>query len=324
MDNSSNIISPISTELEDFKRLFVGSLSSSNRLLEQVITYLRQKQGKLMRPILVLLTAKLYKNILPATLHAAVALELLHTASLVHDDVVDESDERRGQPSVNTVFGNKVAVLAGDYLLATALLQVEQTRNHDIIEVVSLLGQNLAEGELLQLSSVHNLSYSEQEYFDVIRKKTAALFAACTKSGALSVGADAAWVEKSRLFGEYAGICFQIKDDIFDYYDNPQIGKPTGNDMLEGKLTLPVLYVLNSRPNQEARQLASRVKQGTATPDEIARLVALTKAEGGIEYAVQVMYAYRDRALQLLANLPETPVRRALETYLDYVVEREK
>lgn len=325
MDNSSNITSPISAELEDFRQVFAGSLSgSSNPLLDQVIAHLRRKQGKLMRPILVLLTARLYGNIQPATLHAAVSLELLHTASLVHDDVVDESEERRGQPSVNTAFGNKVAVLTGDYLLATALLQVEQTRNHDIIEVVSLLGQDLAEGELLQLSNVRNLSYSEQEYFDVIRKKTAALFAACTKSAALSVGADAEWVEKSRLFGEYTGICFQIKDDIFDYYDNPQIGKPTGNDMLEGKLTLPVLYVLNARPNREVQQLAARVKQGTATPDEIVRLVALTKAEGGIEYATQVMYAYRDRALQLLAHLPETPVRRALETYLDYVVEREK
>ncbi len=325
MDNSSNITSPISAELEDFRQVFAGSLSgSSNPLLDQVIAHLRRKQGKLMRPILVLLTARLHGNIQPATLHAAVSLELLHTASLVHDDVVDESEERRGQPSVNTAFGNKVAVLTGDYLLATALLQVEQTRNHDIIEVVSLLGQDLAEGELLQLSNVRNLSYSEQEYFDVIRKKTAALFAACTKSAALSVGADAEWVEKSRLFGEYTGICFQIKDDIFDYYDNPQIGKPTGNDMLEGKLTLPVLYVLNARPNREVQQLAARVKQGTATPDEIVRLVALTKAEGGIEYATQVMYAYRDRALQLLAHLPETPVRRALETYLDYVVEREK
>jgi Geranylgeranyl pyrophosphate synthase len=187
-----------------------------------------------MRPILVLLAAKLYNEVRPATLHAAVALELLHTASLVHDDVVDESTERRGQLSVNAIFNNKVAVLTGDYLLATALVEVGMTRNYAIIDLVSNLGQDLAEGELLQLSNVSNPEYSEEVYFDVIRKKTAVLFAACMKAGALSVGVDDEKAEYARLFGEYIGLCFQIKDDIFDYYENKEIGKPTGNDMLEG------------------------------------------------------------------------------------------
>ncbi len=324
MDHSSLIKSPISEELEDFKELFESSLSSSNLLLNSVIAHIRQKNGKMMRPILVLLSAKLYGNVCPATLHAAVSLELLHNASLVHDDVVDESTERRGQLSVNAIFNNKVAVLSGDFLLATALVQVAMTRNHDIIGIVSALGRDLADGELLQLSNVSNPQFSETVYFDVIRKKTAVLFAACTKAGALSVGADAEKVELARLFGEYVGLCFQIKDDIFDYFDSKEIGKPTGNDMSEGKLTLPALHVLNTVKDEAMRELAVRVKNGQATSDEIARLIKFTKQHGGIEYALQTMYAYKEKALSLLASMPDTDVKAALAAYLDYVVEREK
>ena len=324
MDHSSLIKSPISEELEDFKELFESSLSSSNLLLNSVIAHIRQKNGKMMRPILVLLSAKLYGNVCPATLHAAVSLELLHNASLVHDDVVDESTERRGQLSVNAIFNNKVAVLSGDFLLATALVQVAMTRNHDIVGVVSALGRDLADGELLQLSNVSNPQFSETVYFDVIRKKTAVLFAACTKAGALSVGADAEKVEQARLFGEYIGLCFQIKDDIFDYSDSKEIGKPTGNDMSEGKLTLPALHVLNTVKDEAMRELAVRVKNGEAASDEIARLVEFTKRQGGIEYALQTMYAYKEKALSLLASMPDTDVKAALAAYLDYVVEREK
>ena len=324
MDYLSLIKTPISTELEEFRRLFDASLSSPNPLLQSVIAHLRQKSGKMMRPMLVMLVARQYGLVTDKALHAAVSLELLHTASLVHDDVVDESGERRGQLSVNAVFNNKVAVLAGDYLLATSLVQVELTRDHRIVEVVARLGQDLAEGELLQLSNVDNLDFSESIYFDVIRKKTAALFAACTKAGALSVGAADELVERARLLGEYIGICFQIKDDIFDYYDNPAIGKPTGNDMHEGKLTLPVLYVLNNLADPLMRELAVRVKQGTASPDDVARLVQHTKEGGGIEYASCVMHRYRDLALDLLSGLADDSLRRAFTAYLDYVVEREK
>lgn len=324
MDNSSLIKSPISEELEGFKRLFDSSLSSSNLLLNSVIAHIRQKNGKMMRPILVLLAAKLYGKICPATLHAAVSLELLHNASLVHDDVVDESTERRGQLSVNAIFNNKVSVLAGDFLLATALVQVGQTRNHTIIDVVSCLGQDLADGELLQLSNVSNLQFSEDVYFDVIRKKTAVLFAACTKAGALSVGADDEKAEFARLFGEYIGLCFQIKDDIFDFFESKEIGKPTGNDMMEGKLTLPVIYALNTTQDEAAKELAIKVKNGEATADEIALLIEFVKQHGGIEYATKTMYAYREKALSLLSSMPETDVRIALAAYLDYVVEREK
>lgn len=324
MDNSSLIKYPISEELEDFKLLFESSLSSSNLLLNSVIAHIRQKNGKMMRPILVLLAAKLYGKVCPATLHAAVSLELLHNASLVHDDVVDESTERRGQLSVNAIFNNKVSVLAGDFLLATALVQVSQTRNHAIIDVVSCLGQDLADGELLQLSNVSNLHFSEDIYFDVIRKKTAVLFAACTKAGALSVGADDEKAEFARLFGEYIGLCFQIKDDIFDFFESKEIGKPTGNDMLEGKLTLPVIYALNTTQDKAAKEIAIRVKNGEATTDEIALLIEFVKQHGGIAYATKTMYAYREKALSLLASMPETDVKIALAAYLNYVVEREK
>ena len=242
----------------------------------------------------------------------------------MHDDVVDESTERRGQLCVNAIFNNKVAVLTGDYLLATALVEVGMTRNYAIIDLVSNLGQDLAEGELLQLSNVSNPEYSEEVYFDVIRKKTAVLFAACMKAGALSVGVDDEKAEYARLFGEYIGLCFQIKDDIFDYYENKEIGKPTGNDMLEGKLTLPALYVLNSTQDKPAQEIAVKVKNGTATADEIARLIEFTKEHGGIEYATKVMVDFKEKALSLLAAMEDTDVKRALISYLDYVIEREK
>ena len=215
-------------------------------------------------------------------------------------------------------------MLTGDYLLATALVEVGMTRNYAIIDVVSNLGQDLAEGELLQLSNVSNPEYSEDIYFDVIRKKTAVLFAACMKAGALSVGASDEKAEYARLFGEYIGLCFQIKDDIFDYYESKEIGKPTGNDMLEGKLTLPALYALNSTHDKQAKEIAVKVKNGTATAGEIARLIEFTKEHGGIEYATKVMVEFKEKALSLLASMEDTDVKKALVCYLDYVVEREK
>ena len=215
-------------------------------------------------------------------------------------------------------------VLAGDYLLATSLVHAEQTNNYEIIRLVSSLGQKLAEGELLQLSNVSNHSFSEEVYFDVIRKKTAALFAACAEAAALSVQVGEEEVAFARLLGEYIGICFQIKDDIFDYFDSKKIGKPTGNDMLEGKLTLPALYALNTTKDAWAEQIAFKVKEGTATPDEIVRLIEFTKDNGGIEYACRTIEQYKKKAFDLLAALPDSNICLALRTYLDYVVAREK
>lgn len=324
MDSISFIKAPITTELAGFRQLFDSSLSSSNTLLDSVVSHIRQRQGKMMRPMLVILVARLYGEVRPATLHAAASLELLHTASLVHDDVVDESSERRGQLSANAAFNNKVAVLAGDYLLATSLVHAQLTESHSIIRLVSRLGQDLADGELLQLSNVSNLHFSEPVYFDVIRKKTAALFAACTQAAALSMEVGEEDVEKARLLGEYIGICFQIRDDIFDYFDSEEVGKPTGNDMREGKLTLPALHVLNTTASDEIKAIAFRVKEGNATSDEIARFIDYIKAHGGIEYAEQTMNDYKQKAFDLLDSLPASEITASLRAYLDYVVDRKK
>ena len=324
MDSISFIKAPITTELAGFRQLFDSSLSSSNTLLDSVVSHIRQRQGKMMRPMLVMLVARLYGEVRPATLHAAASLELLHTASLVHDDVVDESSERRGQLSANAAFNNKVAVLAGDYLLATSLVHAQLTESHPIIRLVSRLGQDLADGELLQLSNVSNLHFSEPVYFDVIRKKTAALFAACTQAAALSMEVGEEDVEKARLLGEYIGICFQIRDDIFDYFDSEEVGKPTGNDMREGKLTLPALHVLNTTASDEIKAIAFRVKDGNATSDEIARFIDYIKAHGGIEYAEQTMNDYKQKAFDLLDSLPASEITASLRAYLDYVVDRKK
>ena len=277
-----------------------------------------------MRPILALLIAKLFGEINDSTLHAALSLELLHTASLVHDDVVDESDKRRGQSSVNAIYNNKVSVLVGDYMLATSLKHSAMTREITIVDLVACLGQNLSEGEIIQLANINASEFSEEVYYDVIRKKTAALFTASAEAGAISVHASDEMVKNARLFGEMIGIAFQIKDDIFDYFDSKKIGKPTGNDMLEGKLTLPALYALNTTKDAWAEQIAFKVKEGTATPDEIVRLIEFTKDNGGIEYACRTIEQYKKKAFDLLAALPDSNICLALRTYLDYVVAREK
>ena len=324
MDYLSHIKQPILTELEAFNRMFESSLISTNPLLNSVAEYVFRKRGKQMRPILVLLFAKLHGKVTDASLHSAVALELLHTASLLHDDVVDESMMRRGQPSVNAQFNNKVAVLSGDYLLATSLAQAAMTSNLDIISIISSLGKDLADGELLQLSNVNNQDFSEEVYFEIIKKKTAVLFISCARAGAFSAGISDEKAKNAALIGKYIGICFQIRDDIFDYFQNLETGKPSGNDMLEGKLTLPVLHVLNTTGDAEAKRIALKVKQGEATKQEIDWLVEFTKNNHGIEYAISVMQDYRMRVLTLLNDYPDDEVKSAITTYLDYVIERNK
>ncbi len=324
MDRLSQIQSPILSEISEFKKIFDDSMHSPNFLLNSALAHIQQKNGKMMRPILLFLTARLFGSVPTEALHAAASLELLHTASLVHDDVVDESTERRGQLSVNAIFNNKVSVLVGDYLLATSLVHAGKTVNYRTIDLISRLGQDLADGEILQLSNISSPDFSELAYFEVIRKKTAALFASCTKAGALSVHVNDEQAELARLLGEYIGICFQIKDDIFDYYESSEIGKPTGIDMLEGKLTLPALYVLNSGKYPQLETLAHEVKQGTATSDDIIKLIEGIKEGGGIGYAETIMDEYRNKAMELLARFPESDVRRSLEVYIDYVIERTK
>ena len=322
-DYLSIIKEPISSDLADFIALFNQSLSHTDGMLSQVLDHIRQRAGKRMRPMLILLMAKNFGQITSATQHAAVGLELLHTASLVHDDVVDESAERRGQASVNKVFDNKVAVLVGDYILSTALLQVSFTHSEEIVRYLAELGRTLSNGEILQLSNIQNQEISENVYYQVIKQKTAALFEACAALGALSAGADEANIESARRFGQNLGIIFQIRDDIFDYYDLGEIGKPTGNDMAEGKLTLPVIYALKSTQDEGMMTLAWKVKNGSVTVEEIARLVAFTKAHGGIEYADRRMWDFHAEAMLFLdTEVNDEAVRRSLKAYLDYVIER--
>ena len=323
MDYLKLIKHPIDRDLNDFIDLFNQSLTHSDGLLSQALTHIRQRGGKRMRPMLILLTAKNYGEVSPVTQHAAVGLELLHTASLVHDDVVDESTERRGQASVNASYDNKVAVLVGDFILSTALLHVSKTGNQRIVEYLAELGRTLAAGEILQLTNIQNQEISEAVYYQIIRNKTAALFEACASIGALSAGADEKDVKLAAQFGQDLGIMFQIRDDIFDYYDSKEIGKPTGNDMTEGKLTLPVIYALNSHPIDSMMNLARKVKAGTINPDEIAVLVEFTKEQGGIDYAERRMEDYHRLCQKYIdENVENNDIRLALKAYIDFVIER--
>lgn len=323
MDYLSIIKQPISSELCDFIDLFNKSLSHTDGLLSQALEHIRNRAGKRMRPILILLMAKNFGEITDVTQHAAVGLELLHTASLVHDDVVDESGERRGQKSVNAMFDNKVAVLVGDYILSTALLHVSYTHSEIIVRYLAELGRTLSNGEILQLSNIQNQEISEEVYYQVIKQKTAALFEACAAIGALSAGAAEEEIQEAKKFGQNLGVIFQIRDDIFDYYDQANVGKPTGNDMAEGKLTLPVIYALRSTGNQDMLALARKVKAGTVTKDEIAELVKFTKENDGIEYADQRMWELHAESVYFLEHeVHDEDVRKSLRAYLDYVIER--
>ena len=323
MDYLSIIKEPISQELNDFISLFNKALMHEEGLLSRALEHIRNRGGKRMRPMLMLLMAKNFGEVTFVAQHAAVGLELLHTASLVHDDVVDESGERRGQASVNATYNNKVAVLVGDYILSTALLNVAYTQSEDIVRDLAELGRTLSNGEILQLTNISNQEISEEVYYQVINQKTAALFEACAVIGAKAGNASESDVEAARLFGQRIGIIFQIRDDIFDYYDSTEIGKPTGNDMLEGKLTLPVIYALKSTGNKQMMALAMKVKEGTVNAYEIAQLVAFAKESGGIEYAEKKMLEFHSEAFQFVSNcVHDEAIANALEAYLDFVIQR--
>ena len=324
-DYLSIIRQPIERQLEVFNTMFAEAMSHADGQLSMALDYIRQRNGKRMRPMLIMLMAKNYGQVTETTYRAALGLELLHTASLVHDDIVDEAAERRGQASVNAVYDNKVAVLVGDYILSTALLNVSMTGNLDIVNYLARLGQTLSNGEILQLTSNGSEEISEKAYYDVIKMKTAALFEACCTMGAMSVTTSEQQMEEARTFGQQLGMIFQIRDDIFDYYDNPTIGKPTGNDMIEGKLTLPVIHALMKTQQKDMLTLARKVKQQEATAEEIARLVAFTKENGGIQYAEKVMRELHQQALSFIENrVGDNEIKQALTAYLDFVIKREK
>lgn len=323
MDYLSIIKSPISKELDDFISLFNKALTHDDGLLAKALEHIRNRGGKRMRPLLMLLMAKNFGEVTFVAQHAAIGLELLHTASLVHDDVVDESVQRRGQASMNATYNNKVAVLVGDYILSTALLNVAYTQSDDIVRDLAELGRTLSNGEILQLTNISNQEISEEVYYQVINQKTAALFEACAVIGAKAGRASEEAIEAARLFGQRIGIIFQIRDDIFDYYDSTEIGKPTGNDMAEGKLTLPVIYALKSMNNTAMMDLAMKVKEGNVSAEEIAQLVAFTKQSGGIDYAEQKMMEFHSDAMKFITTyVKDVEIAKSLQAYLDFVIQR--
>ena len=309
--------------MDKYKQVFNSYLVHSNPILQKVLETIGRRKGKMMRPMLTLLAAQLVGGkIHEDTIYTAATFEFFHTASLVHDDVVDESEERRGQKSVNSAYGNQVAVLTGDFILANSLLCAAKTGSTKLIEIVSKAAQDLADGELLQLNNLQNQAIGEEVYFDIIKNKTAALFAACAEAGAMSVSSDEMDVKLMKEFGECIGICFQIRDDIFDYSKDSQIGKPTGNDMKEGKLTLPVIHALLKKGDEQMLTLARKVKSRNVSQEEINILVEFTKENGGIHYAEEVMRGYSEKAKHLLDKYPSSDTKQALFAYVDYVVER--
>ena len=305
MDYLEQIKVPIHDELNVFIDMFNESLTHTDGLLGQALAHVRARGGKRMRPMLILLIAKFCGGINDVTQNAAVSLE------------------RRGQLSLNATFNNKVAVLVGDYVLSTCLLQVSRTHNEVIFRNIAELGRTLSNGEILQLNNYSGDGLSEKVYFDVIHKKTAALFEACCALGAISAGRDESELDEIKDFGRNIGTIFQIRDDIFDYYDSKEIGKPTGNDMAEGKLTLPVLYALNTHPDDTMQALAKKVKSGEVTDDEIATLVRFAKEAGGIDYAAQKMEELSEACYQFIdQNVTLPDVADALRAYVAYLSKR--
>lgn len=315
------MISLIDTELTACRDMLVQSLHNvDNPLLRQVLDIVRTRTGKMMRPQMVLLSAKLFAPITPEVQAVAVAYEALHTASLIHDDVVDESDERRGQESINHAQTNRVAILTGDYILGEALGLIASVNNPQIVQLMSKASKSLADGELLQLHTIQSDDLSEATYLRVITNKTATLFAACAASGATLAGASQADIDLLYQFALLVGQCFQIKDDILDY-EGGNIGKPKGNDLKEGKITLPLLYALRGY-EQEMSPLIRKVKQGQVTPEEIHQLIVFTQRHGGISYANEMMHRIASQARQLLIGYADSPAKSALMEFVDYVIQR--
>ena len=314
---------PVADVLEEYKQQFEDTLRTDNPLLQQAVNHLLQKTGKLVRPTLVFLSAKLFGKINQGVYDVALALELLHTASLVHDDVVDESDRRRGQASVNALMTNQIAVLVGDFLLSRALHHAAQTGDAKVVDVVANLGQTLADGELLQLANLNEEKLDEASYYMVVRKKTSSLFAVAAQLGVLASGASEEQSERMRRFGHLVGTCFQLKDDIFDYDKKTDVGKPAGNDMKEGKLTLPVIHAVNKTQNEDMLAKALKVRQGEATQQEIDELVSFTIENGGIEYAYWAMNEFRMMADGLIDESRNPAIVESLHSLVSFVAERQ-
>jgi len=316
---------PIEKEMELFEKKFRESMTSQVSLLNRITHYIVNRKGKQMRPMFVFLIAKMCNDgaVNERTYRGASVIELIHTATLVHDDVVDDSNRRRGFFSINALWKNKIAVLVGDYLLSKGLLLSIDNGDFDLLKIISVAVREMSEGELLQIEKARKLDITEDIYFEIIRQKTATLIAACCAMGAKSVSATDEEVENMRKFGELIGTAFQIKDDLFDYGETA-IGKPTGIDIKEQKMTLPLIYVLNNVSEKEKRWLINSVKNHNKDKQRVKEVIAFVKTNGGLDYAEQVMKDYQQKALGLLVNFPTTPYKDSLELMVNYVIDRKK
>ncbi len=321
----SKIREPIEKEMELFEQKFYDSMSSKVALFNRITYYIVNRKGKQMRPMFVFLTAKMLNEgkVVERTYTGASIIELIHTASLVHDDVVDDSYKRRGFFSINALWKNKIAVLVGDYLFSKGLLVALEKGDYDLLQIVSNSVKSMSEGELLQIEKARLLDITEEVYYDIIRQKTATLIAACCSIGAASVMPESEEVETFRRFGELCGMAFQIKDDLFDY-GTERIGKPTGIDIKEQKMTLPLIYALNSSDKKQQRWLINSIKNHNKNKKRVKEVIAYVKEKGGLEYAVAKMLQFKDEALEILDNYPESDYKAALTLMVNYVVERKQ
>jgi octaprenyl-diphosphate synthase len=314
---------PIKKEMELFEKKFKDAMLSKVPLLNRITYYIIRRKGKQMRPMFVFLVAKMVSNggFDERTYRGASVVELIHTATLVHDDIVDDSNRRRGFFSINALWKNKIAVLVGDFLLSKGLLLSIDNEDFDLLKLISIAVREMSEGELLQIEKARKLDITEIVYFDIIRQKTATLIAACCGIGAASVSAKNDTVQQMRKFGEYIGIAFQIKDDLFDYTD-AKIGKPTGIDIKEQKMTLPLIHVLNKCSKKEKAWLINSIKKYNKDKKRVKEVISFVKENGGIEYTISKMNKYKNKALAILDAYPESPYKNSLLLMIDYVVER--
>ena len=324
MSSIDKITASISEEMQKFEPYFRNMMKSKVPLLSIITNYIIRRKGKQMRPMFVFLSAKLNGEINHSSYNAAALIELLHTATLIHDDVVDEAYERRNFFSINALWKNKIAVLTGDFLLAKGLMLSIEEKEFDLLKIVSDSVKEMSEGELLQIEKSRKLNITEEVYFEIIRKKTATLISSCCAAGAKSVGVSDDIVEKMKLFGNYVGIAFQIKDDIFDYQSKNLIGKPTGNDIKEKKLTLPLIYVLDNASNSDRKKYLSIVKRHNNNSEKVKEVIDFVVENGGLDYSQKKMMEYIQKAMNILSDFPESAAKKSLSDLVIYTSERKK
>lgn len=323
MNDMKKIQECLGPELDEMNAIIVETLRTSNQMMDDIVTRYLKIKGKQIRPILVILSARMFGSVNREVLLAGAALEMLHNASLIHDDIVDETALRRGMPTINATMGNHIAVLVGDYFVSNALSAGIRTGDIRVISALSALGKELSLGEIDQICNARDHALDESSYFGMIRQKTASLFMNCVRMGAELGGATQEDLEKLVRYAELLGLCFQIKDDIFDYYEDTRIGKPTGNDLREGKVTLPLLYALRTAPESEARPMRDLLLEGTLSGDDINRLIEFAKKHGGIDYAYSRMREMQREGEKILSTLPDTESGKAFGDIFDFIISRD-